>query len=121
MPQITFRLPENEKEFLKWYADKTAQPISTIYRNATMDHFQKWKEQLLLDEYEKGSISIKTFCTLTNKTFHETLLLLEKKGINPPITQIMDEYTSTIRKNLKDKDLFKEGVNPQRESPIVDK
>ena len=32
----------------------------------------------------------------------------------------MDKYTSTIRKKLKDKDLFKESLNPQRDSPIID-
>lgn len=121
MPQITFRLPDSEKEFLKWYAEKTAQPISTVYRNATMDYYHKWKEQLLLEEYEKGTISIKSFSDLTHKTFHETILLLEKKGIEPPISQAMDEYTSTIRKKLTAKDLFKEGVKVTRESPTIDK
>ena len=74
-----------------------------------------------MEEYEKGSISIKTFSNLTNKSFNETLLLLEKKGIEPPITQAMDEYTSTIRKKLTCKDIFKEGVKTKRESPMVDK
>lgn len=120
MPQITFRLPEDEKEFLKWYAEKTAQPISTVYRNVTMEYYQKWKEELLLEEYKKGSINIKKFCTLTNKSFHETLLLLEKKEIEPPITKVMDEYTSTVRKKIKTKDLFKKNVNIERESPVVD-
>lgn len=78
------------------------------------------ERKITIEDYEKGTISIKTYCNLTNKTFHETLLLLEKKGIEPPITQVMDEYTSAIRKKLTTKDIFKEGVKTTRESPIID-
>lgn len=119
MPQITFRLPENETEFLKWYSEKTAQPVSTIYRNSTMDHYQEWKLNVLLDEYKRGAINIKTICKLTDKSFHEALLLLEKHQIEPPISQIMDEYTSSVRAKLTPKSLFKDGKVPKRESPVM--
>ena len=116
MTQITFRLPPSEMEFLHWYSEKTSQPISTIYRKVTFDSFLEWKTELLLEEYKRGSLGVKAFCRLGNLTFHEAILLLQEKSVEPPITELMDLYTSEARKKLKLSDVFKDGVVPKRKS-----
>ncbi len=100
MPQINLKIPDNEKEFLEWYSEKSAEPISSIYRNATLESFRQWKISILISEYQKGSIRFKQLCDLGNISFEEGTLLLQKMDIEPPISAIIDEYTSKTRKKI---------------------
>ncbi len=119
MAQISFKIPENEMKFLKWFSSKTAQPISSIYRNATLNPFQEWKLSVLLDEYRKGAIGFKQLCNLGNITFQEGSLILEKNAIDPPISELMDDYMNKVSEQIKPKELFKEKSVPKRESSEV--
>lgn len=100
MTEINFQIAEKEKAFLKWYSEKNAEPISSIYRNATLESFRQWKISILLGEYQKGSIRFKQLCDLANITFQEGTLLLEKLDIEPPISVLIDEYTTETRKQI---------------------
>jgi len=100
MTQINFKIPEKEKDFLEWYSEKNAEPISSIYRNATLESFRQWKISILLGEYQKGSIRFKQLCALGNISFEEGTLLLQKMDIEPPISAIIDEYTTETRKKI---------------------
>ena len=119
MSQISFKIPADEMKFLKWYSKKNAQPVSSVYRSVTFETYQKWKTDKLLQEYEKGSISFKQFCELGNVTFSQGTLLLQDRQIEPPISELIDEYTSEIREKLTRKDLFKDEVNQRRESEEI--
>lgn len=100
MTQINFKIPEKEKAFLEWYSDKNAEPISSIYRNATLESFREWKISVLINEYQKGSIRFKQLCDLASLTFEEATLLLQKMNIEPPISAIIDEYTTEKAKEI---------------------
>lgn len=119
MKQISFKLPDPELEFLKWWSEKNAEPISSVYRNATLESFRSWKIEKLLMEYQKGSIGFKRLCRLGNLTFQETTLLLQEHNIDPPISEIIDDYTSKVRDTLTAKDLFKDGKVPERKTPEI--
>ena len=100
MPQINFKIPEKEKDFLEWYSEKNAEPISSIYRNATLESFRQWKISILISEYQKGSIRFKQLCNLASFSFEEATLLLQKMDIEPPISAIIDEYTTETRMKI---------------------
>lgn len=100
MTQINFKIPEKEKAFLEWYSEKNAEPISSIYRNATLESFRQWKISILSAEYQKGSIRFKQFCDLANISFEEGTLILQKLDIEPPISSVIDDYTSETRKKM---------------------
>ena len=104
MDQISFKIPSSEMDFLKWWSKKQAQPLSSIYRNATIEHFRQWKTNILINEYSRGSIGFKKFCNLAGISFQEATLLMQESDIEPPISNIIDEYTSSIadKINLKD-------------------
>ena len=114
MNQIAFRLPESEKEFLEWYAKKTAQPASSIYKANTLSAFQEWRQKTLLKEYQSGSISFKSFCRLNSISIYQGILLLERNQIEPPISSLMDDFTSTSRKSIDPMQIFKGRKIPKR-------
>lgn len=101
MPQISFKIPAAEHDFLKWYSERTAGSVSTIYREATMETFRTWKMDILCELYAKGSISFKQLCNIGNISFLEGMLLIEQKEIEPPIPESVDEYTTMIRKKYE--------------------
>ncbi len=96
MAQISFKIPEEEHSFLKWYAKKTANSISTLYREATIDRFKEWKLDILFNLYSQGTVGFKQLCNMANISFQEGLLLLEKKDLEPPIPSIVDDYTEAV-------------------------
>ncbi len=116
MAQLSFKIPDNEIIFLKWLSEKTAEPVSSIYRKATLKAFREWKLDYLLNEYQKGAIGFKTLCKLANLSFNEGVLLLEEKDIEPPISKLLDEYSSTVREKLTISDVLREGKAFKRTS-----
>jgi predicted HTH domain antitoxin len=101
MTQINFKIPEKEKDFLLWYSEQHSEPISSIYRNATLESFREWKTSVLISEYQKGSIGFKQFCTLANLSFEEATLIFQKLDIEPPISSVIDDYTDEVRNHTK--------------------
>lgn len=114
MGQISFKIPNEEIEFLKLVAIRNGSAVSSIYRDRTLDHFKQWKLDYLLAEFEKGSIGFKLFCKLGNLTPLEGLITIETSNIDPQMPALIDEHTSKIRKELTPENLFKKGVVPKR-------
>ncbi len=119
MNPITFKIPDREMQFLKWMSQKTGTPVSSIYRNNTLESFQQWKISVLLKEYEKGAIGFKNFCFLANITLLQGMIVIEEQGIEPVMPSAIDEYTESIRKDMTESDLFKKGKIPKRKTPEV--
>lgn len=111
MAILTFKIPENEKKFLDWWSQKSGEASSSIYRNVTIEIFKKWKIDMLIIEYSKGSIGFKKFSNLAGMSFNETSLLLQKENIEAPISDLIDEYTSHVRDKFMSSDIFKIGNN----------
>lgn len=102
MAQISFKIPDKELDFLKWYSKMTSHSVSTIYRDVTLDNFKEWKLGVLSSLYGKGTIGFKHLCTLGNITLQEGMLLIEMKKIDPPISEKVDLHTEEVtRKILK--------------------
>jgi len=116
MKQISFKLPDSEVLFLKWWGEKNAEPISGIYRNATLESFRSWKTNVLLKEYGQGRIGFKQFCALGNLTFPEASRLIEQLKVEPAISEEMDNYTNQISEKITSEDLFRAGSMPDRRS-----
>ncbi|OLS22118.1 MAG: hypothetical protein HeimC3_32600 [Candidatus Heimdallarchaeota archaeon LC_3] len=116
MSQLTFKIPHGEKEFLEWWANKTGQPKSSIYRNATLEAFVEWKIEILLKEYQQGIIGFKKMCNLGGLTFNQGSLIIQERNIEPPISELIDEHTKSVRERIKPEDLYKDGKKPKRKS-----
>lgn len=102
MDQIGIKLPIEDIKFLEWYSKRTANSKAGIYREATLQAFQKWKINILLKEYEDGKIGFKEMCNLGNLTLLEGMKIIEIEQIEPPITDLMDEYTEKLTlENIK--------------------
>lgn len=122
MDTISFKIPKEDKKFLDWYAKRKAEPIGSIYRLATLEEFHKWKLQELLSLYSKGELSFKEMCNIGEITLTKGMLLLQENDIEPPIPDIVDEYTIGLTlKNIKEKkgDLYKNGKGIKRESEEI--
>lgn len=119
MGQISFKISDSEKDFLEWVSQRTAQPVSTIYRNATLESFQEWKINFLLKEYQTGNIGIKQFIRLANISFNQANLLFQKFNIEPPISEIIDDYTTNLRETINQNSMFKNSKVPKRKSNEV--
>ena len=96
MSQLSFKFPEKELSFLKWYSEKTSEPLGTIYRKVTLEHFIHWKKTVLIEAYLNGSIGIKQLANLGGMTFHECLLLLQQNNIEPPYNELLDMHSAQV-------------------------
>jgi hypothetical protein len=119
---ISFKIPKEDKKFLEWFAKKKAEPIGSIYRLATLDEFHKWKLNELTSLYSKGELAFKEMCDLGGITLTKGMLLLQENDIDPPIPDVIDEYTISLTlKNIKDRktDIYKNGKGILRETEEV--
>jgi len=96
MSQLSFKFPEKELSFLKWYSKKTSEPLGTIYRKVTLEHFIHWKKTVLIEAYLSGTIRIKQLANLAGMTFHECLLLLKQNNIDPPYSELLDIHSAQV-------------------------
>ena len=119
MPEISFKISEEDFEFLMLVSKKTGSPISSIYRDNLSSQFKSWKIAYLLSEYAKGSLGFKKMCLLANISLNEGMLLVEKEDIEPAIPSIVDKHTSEVRDKLTPKDVFKGGKIPKRKTPEI--
>lgn len=122
MGQLSIKLPDEEIEFLEWYTKKHASPKASTYRDVTIEHFRQWKQDVLLNDYMKGEISIKEFCNLAHVSFFRAMTLIEESGLEPLIPSIITEYTTELtEEHLKNQDLtiFKSKKPIKRKSPTV--
>ena len=100
MGQISFKIPDEELAFLKWYSEQSSNSISTIYREVTFSTFKQWKLDILCKLYSQGAIGFKQLCKLGNISFQEGLILIEEKNIDPPIPSSVDNYTEKVANKL---------------------
>ena len=122
MKQVSFKLPDEEMIFLKWFSKKTGTPMGSFYRQITLEEFKKQKIKVLSNEYKIGALGFKTMCNLGNLTLTQGMLLLEKENIEPPIPALVDDYTEEVTTRIiqsKDYSIFKEGEKPIRKSKEV--
>ena len=119
MGQISFKISDADKEFLEWVSQKTAQPVSSIYRNVTLESIQDWKINFLLKEYQSGSLSIKKLLQLANLNFNQITMLFQKYNIEPPVSELIDNYTSKLAEEIDPATIFKDGKVPKRKSSEI--
>ncbi|MHA1449052.1 MAG: hypothetical protein ACTSP4_06490 [Candidatus Hodarchaeales archaeon] len=55
-------------------------------------------------------------CKLGNLTFNQGVLLLEQNNIEPPISKLIDEYSSSIRNKLVEEGIFKKKADRKRKT-----
>lgn len=105
MDVISFKIPKKDKEFLDWYSEKFATPVGSLYRSITLDKFKTWKLEKLLEMYKLGEIGFKEMCDRGDISLNKGMLILEKEKIDPPISELIDDYTvEKTLENIKNRD-----------------
>ena len=103
MKQVGIKLPKEDLAFLEWYSEKSSTPVAGLYRQATYESFRQWKLELILKEYQKGTTSFKKLCDLANISLLEGMIIIEKERIEPPIPNLVDDYTIEVtRRNIQE-------------------
>ena len=74
----------------EWMPDKINEAI--------LKAFNKWKLNQLFRLYSNGRLGLKNVWKLSQMSWAEFLLELERRQIEPPISELVDEYTDKIRK-----------------------
>ncbi len=100
MGEISFKIPNEEEEFLRWYTKLVGSQMGTVFREATLDAFRNWKREVLLNLYAEGKIGMLELCKRGNLTLSEAFMLIEEAGVEPPITEEMDRHTSRTRDEI---------------------
>ncbi len=100
--QISFKIPEDDMEFLRWYSAQRGTGKSVLYKEATLDAFRRWKLDVLLKHYAGGAIGFKQLCNLGKISFQEGMMLIQENGIEPPIPEVVDDYTDSVRHRIED-------------------
>lgn len=122
MDTISFKIPKEDKKFLEWFSEKVATPIGSLYRTATLDEFKIWKFKMLTKLYSDGQISFMQMCKIGEITLSKGMLLIQEYDIEPPIPDILDDYTIELtKKNIESKDLslYKNKKDLKRKSKEV--
>lgn len=104
MNQISLRMAEEDIKILQMVSDEMNTPIASLYRQATLRTFKEWKLDQLFRLYSIGRLGLKKAWKLSRMTWPEFLLELERRQIEPPISELVDEYTDEIRKKIPLKD-----------------
>lgn len=107
MNQISLRMAEEDIKILQMISEEMSTPIATLYRQATSNAFNEWKLDQLFRLYSIGRLVLKKAWKLSRMTWPEFLLELERRQIEPPISELIDDYTEEIRKKIPLKDHIK--------------
>lgn len=101
MNQISMRMSEEDIELLQVISHERNTPIASLYRQATYETFNEWKLNQLFRLYSKGHIGLKKTWKLSRMAWAEFLLEIERRQIEPPISELVDEYTDKIRQQIQ--------------------
>ena len=83
------------------YPDQTNTTLASLYRQATNEALRKWKLDKLIELYEQGSLGLKRAWKLSNLTWNAFLLELERRETEPPITELIDNFTDQVRESIQ--------------------
>ena len=101
MNQISLRMAEEDIKILQLVSEEMNTPIASLYRQATLKAFNEWKLTHLFRLYSNGRLGLKKVWKLSRMSWTEFLLELERRQIEPPISELVDEYTDKIRKQIQ--------------------
>lgn len=100
MTQINIRIEEEEDEILTFLANQKKIPKTAIARELLLDALSQKIVPILLDLYRNGKIGLKKLITLSHLPPQQVLQKIAEAGIEPPISDAIDDYTEEIRKQL---------------------
>lgn len=101
MNQISLRMTEEDIQFLQVLSAELNTPIASLYRQATHKAFTEWKLNQLFQLYSNGHLGLKKTWKLSRMTWTAFLLELERRQIEPPISELVDEHTNRNRQEIQ--------------------
>ncbi|OLS14946.1 MAG: hypothetical protein RBG13Loki_1422 [Promethearchaeota archaeon CR_4] len=107
MTQINIRVDPEIDALLSYLASRRHVPKAIVAREFLLENLTQKIFPLLLEDYEKGKISLKKIIQLTNLTPDDVIDKIAELKIEPPIPPEIDDYT----KNVVDRFLAIESPN----------
>ena len=115
MTQINIRIDESADEILTLLATLRKVSKTVIAREFMLEGLSQNLLPLLLDLYREGKINLKKVITLSQLPPQEVLRKIADAGIEPPISDAVDDYTRNIREELTK--AFKAGKLKMKQPP----
>ena len=119
MSQISFRIPPEDFELVKRWAEQKGTSIAKAFRQITGEAFDKWKLEYLVSQYCDGYIRLKEAWIKSNLPLMAFLKVLDDYDIDPPHTELMELKSEEKARILTHRTLFKNGEMIKRETPEI--
>ena len=107
MSQINIRIPEEDYKLLELIAKKENMPITSLFKIIINPTFEKWKIDNIITLYQQGGLRFKEAANLSKLSLNEFILLLSKKGVEPPHLEEAELISAKIADKITRKELFK--------------
>ncbi len=119
MTQINIRVDESADEILSLLATLRKVSKTVIAREFMLEGLSHNLFPTLLDLYRSGKINLKKVIAFSQLQPREVLQKIADAGIEPPISEAVDDYTRHIREELTK--AFKEGRIKLKQLPPAHK
>jgi len=96
MTQINIRVDPEIDALLSYLASRRSVPKAIVAREFLLENLTQKIFPLLLEDYEKGKISLKKIIQLTNLTPNDVIDKIAELKIEPPIPPEIDDYTKNV-------------------------
>ncbi len=100
MTQINVRVDELTDRFINYLATRRKVSKGTIVKEFLAKGIAAQALPILLDDYQKGRVSVKVISQISGLSPSELLDVIAKQRIDPPIPEEIDDYTSKCAEKL---------------------
>ena len=112
MTRINIRLDPESDEIIDYIAKRRKVAKAAVAKDLLMKNLSQKLLEVLLEDYKMGKIGLKKVIKLTKLPPLEIMEQIAKSGIEPPITEDLDDYTKEVTDRLIEK--IKESKSPQK-------
>jgi hypothetical protein len=96
MTQINIRIEPEEDEILTYLAEQRKVSKTVVARDFLLNALGQNILSILLDDYKNGKIGINKLIRLSRLPPQKVFQHIIEANIEPPITETVDEYTSSV-------------------------
>jgi len=100
MTQINIRLDPETDEIIDYIAKRRNVAKTVVVRELLAENLSQKLLSILLEDYKCGKIGLKKVIKLSKLPPFEVMEKIAKLGIEPPLTDDLDDYTQEITDKL---------------------
>ena len=103
MTQINIRLEDELGEIIEYLAKRRSVPRAVVAREILVKNLSHDIFDILVEDYKEGKIGLKTVIKLSRLAPRDVMDKIAKLGVEPPITEELDDYTKKIADKLMER------------------